>query len=108
MYSSMKGSGPRGRGGARRQESRGLNGLHDLFPTLAKKDYQAAVAEIQNLQAWLQGLAMSRLEYVDMGFDSLKKATVLNIANQAQHMMENYQPINLPPKNKKGDLVPIN
>lgn len=51
---------------------------------------------------------MSRLEYVDMGFDSLTKATVQSIANQTQHMTEKYQPINLPPKNKKGDLVPIN
>lgn len=104
MYSAMKAGGNHGKG----QHGQGLNGLYDLFPSLASKDYQAAIAELQKLQAWLQGLAMSRLEYVDMGFDTLKRSTVTKIANQAQHMTENYQPIHLPPKSKKGDLVPIN
>lgn len=43
-----------------------------------------------------------------MGFDALDKTAAHKLANQTQHISENYGPIDLQAKSKKQDLVPIN
>lgn len=83
---------------------KGLNGLYDLFPDLAKQDYQRALKKMDELIAWLQGQASSQLEFVDMGFDSLDPSIISKLAEHQQHMARNYQPVQLQESKKTKNL----
>jgi len=54
----------------------GINGLYDLFPSIAQKDYEAAIKKVENLLSWIKSLTLSSLEFVDLGFDALDKEMI--------------------------------
>tara|TARA_B110000285_G_C15118667_1_gene615703 strand:- start:397 stop:555 length:159 start_codon:yes stop_codon:yes gene_type:complete len=36
-----------------RGKTPGINGLYDLFPSIAQKDYEAAIKKVENLLSWI-------------------------------------------------------
>jgi len=49
-------------------QSKGVTKLHDLFPEEQEND---ALAHLKRITQWIEGLPISKLPYVDIGFDTL-------------------------------------
>lgn len=81
----------------------GLNGLMDMFPALATKNYAAAVEKMEELLKWLGSQQTSKLEFVEVGFDSLDPTIIDKLVRHVDHMKRSFQPLNLKEvsKNKK-------
>jgi len=45
--------------------------LYDLYPDLQKQDKAAAIEDLRAMLAWIEQLPISKLPYVEMGFDAL-------------------------------------
>jgi len=48
-----------------------MHTLYDLYPELEKADKAAAIASLRKMLSWIEHLPISKLPYVEMGFDAL-------------------------------------
>lgn len=48
-----------------------MKSLFDVYPDLTKKEKEKAITNIRSIVTWIEGLPLSNLPYVEMGFDAL-------------------------------------
>jgi hypothetical protein len=48
-----------------------MNSLFDLYPEMAKKDKSLYILKLRKILDWIESLPISKLPYVEMGFDAL-------------------------------------
>ena len=56
---------------ANMKHNKGMNSLFDLYPALGKSDKTEAIRKIRLITDWIEKLPISKLPYVEMGFDAL-------------------------------------
>ena len=52
-------------------KNKSMHTLYDLYPELEKADKAAAIASLRKMLSWIEHLPISKLPYVEMGFDAL-------------------------------------
>jgi len=72
--------------------------LSDLYPG----DLPEAVGKLKILVKWVEGLAMSNIPFVNMGFDTLDKELIKSMDQVREDIAANYQPIKLQVKNAEN------
>lgn len=48
-----------------------MKSLHDLYPDVPKKEKETAIQNLRKITDWIESLPLSKLPYVEMGFDAL-------------------------------------
>lgn len=48
-----------------------MNTLFDLYPNMNKKEKSIYIEKLRKILAWIESLPISKLPYVEMGFDAL-------------------------------------
>ena len=48
-----------------------MHSLFDLYPDLSKKEKDKAIVNLRVVLGWIEGLPLSNVPYVEMGFDAL-------------------------------------
>ena len=48
-----------------------MHSLHDVYPDLGRKEKDKAIANVKKITGWIESLPVSKLPYVEMGFDAL-------------------------------------
>ena len=79
-----------------------MNSLKDLYPDLGKEE---AIEELKKILNWLEALPISKMPYVEIGFDALDLKLVQSLQDHSEYMLESYHPINLDVK--KTEELPL-
>lgn len=53
------------------KKNKAMNSLYDIYPDLTKKEKNEAIARLRKILTWIENLPVSKLPYVEMGFDTL-------------------------------------
>lgn len=61
------------------KKSQSMTKLKDIFPGVPKEE---AVESIKSICAWIEGLPLSKLPFVEMGFDALSSKLIKSIQSQ--------------------------
>ncbi len=75
-----------------RYQNRSLSTARDLLPEMEPIE---AVAKIKTITGWLEGLPLSKLPYVQMGFNALAHDLIQQLDKNQNIVKENYQTIKL-------------
>jgi len=66
-----------------------------VFPDIPKNEKDKAIAELKKILKWIEGLPLSNLPYVEMGFDALDIDLVNKLETHHSHVAAFYNPIEL-------------
>lgn len=69
-----------------------MHSLKDTFPTL---DKEAAIERIKCITGWIEKLPVSKLPYVEMGFDALDSTLIEGLKNHNNYIQRNYGTVDL-------------
>lgn len=69
--------------------------MYDLYPDLQKQDKAAAIEDLRAMLAWIEQLPISKLPYVEMGFDALDTELVQKLQSHNKHVQSNFGTIDL-------------
>lgn len=72
-----------------------MHKLNDLYPGLSKDGKEEAIAKLKVLLQYLEGLPISKLPYVEMGFDALDARLVQRLQQHQDYIQQNYSTIEL-------------
>jgi len=72
-----------------------MNSLFDVYPNTDKKDKTESIGKLRKVLLWIEGLPVSKLPYVEMGFDSLDQDMIDKLADHSDYVKANYGSINL-------------
>lgn len=72
-----------------------MHKLKDLYPGLQKDGEDGALARLKALVAYLEGLPISKLPYVEMGFDALDSQLIRRLQDHNDYMLQSYEPVDL-------------
>lgn len=74
-----------------------MNTLWDIYPEIDKKekDRQPWIDKLRGMLNWIEGLPLSKLPYVEMGFDSLDSSIIEKLANHSKYIQSSYGSIDL-------------
>lgn len=72
-----------------------MNSLFDVYPDTNKKDKTESIGKLRKILQWIEGLPVSKLPYVEMGFDSLDQDMIDKLADHSDYVKANYGSINL-------------
>lgn len=72
-----------------------MHSLYDLYPDLQKQDKAAAIADLRAMLAWIERLPISKLPYVEMGFDALDAELIRKLQSHNTHVQSNFGTIDL-------------
>lgn len=76
-----------------------MHKLSDLYPGLKKDGEDGALSKLKNLLGYLEGLPISKLPYVEMGFDTLDSQLIQKLLNHKNYIEHHYEKVNLKLKN---------
>jgi len=85
------------------KKSKAMNTLNDIYPGVAK---EAQIENLKKVLEWLEGLPISKLPYVEMGFDALDLKMTKQLQSQQEFIQKNYKHINL--DINKVEMMPAN
>jgi hypothetical protein len=80
---------------ANQKHNKGMNSLFDLYPKLNKADKTEGIAGARAITAWIEALPISKLPYVEMGFDALDSALIARLQEHSKFVSDSYEPIQL-------------
>jgi hypothetical protein len=81
---------------SRSKKSSAMHSLHDLYPELdPKKEKMKAVSQLKELLSWVEQLPISKMPYVEMGFDALDISLVQKLQDHSTHIKNFYTTIDL-------------
>lgn len=63
-----------------------MNSLFDLYPKLSKADKSEGIAGARAITTWIEALPISKLPYVEMGFDALDSAIIGRLQDHIRHV----------------------
>lgn len=69
-----------------------MNSLNDIFP---KMDKVKAVERIKNITGWIENQPISKLPYVEMGFNALDVNLIEKLKVHNDYILRNYGTVNL-------------
>lgn len=69
-----------------------MHTLKDTFPLLEK---EAAIERIKCITGWIEKLPVSKLPYVEMGFDALDSSLIEGLRNHNSYIQRNYGTVDL-------------
>jgi hypothetical protein len=74
-----------------------MNNLSDVYLHDKKVEAEklSAIGSMRSLLAWIEQLPVSKLPYVEMGFDSLDSDIIDKLAQHNDYVKANYGSINL-------------
>lgn len=73
-----------------------MHSLHDLYPELdPKKEKMKAISQLKELLSWVEQLPISKMPYVEMGFDALDISLVQKLQDHSAHIKNFYTTIDL-------------
>jgi len=75
-----------------------MHSLFDLYPDLTKKDKNEAIEKLQEILQWIENQPISKLPYVEMGFDALDVDLISSLQDHKEDVLSNYSNINLQTK----------
>jgi hypothetical protein len=52
-------------------KNKSMHSLYDLYPDIQKKEKDVAISKLKDMLKWIEELPISKLPYVEMGFDAL-------------------------------------
>lgn len=72
-----------------------MNSLFDIYPDCDKKDKQPWIDKLRETLTWIEQLPLSKLPYVEMGFDSLESSIIKKISDHSRYIKNSYETIDL-------------
>lgn len=72
-----------------------MNSLYDIYPDLSKKEKNTAITRLKKVLTWIEELPVSKLPYVEMGFDTLDCELITKLQNHNEYFLKNYGTIDL-------------
>jgi hypothetical protein len=72
-----------------------MNSLFDIYPDLTKKEKTEAITRLRKILTWIEELPVSKLPYVEMGFDTLDCDLITKLQNHNEHFLKNYGTVDL-------------
>jgi len=87
------------------QKSRAINSLRDLYPDIAKADKKLAITKVRTILGWIEALPISKLPYVEIGFDTLDSSLVKALQNYSQYVLQNFDTVDL--KARQTEVLPL-
>ena len=72
-----------------------MHSLSDLYPALGRGAKDEAIAALRKILVYLEGLPISKLPFVEMGFDALDAELIARLENHNAHIVDNYASIDL-------------
>lgn len=63
-----------------------MNSLFDIYPECDKKDKQPWIDKLRETLTWIESLPLSKLPYVEMGFDSLESSLIEKLADHSKYI----------------------
>lgn len=63
-----------------------MNTLFDIYPDCDKKDKQPTIDKLRKMLTWIEKLPLSKLPYVEMGFDSLDTNLITKLADHSRYI----------------------
>ena len=80
---------------AGQKKDKAMHSLWDLYPDIPKNEKDKAISKLKEMLAWIEGLPLSKLPYVEMGFDALDTDLVNRLQSHHEHVKDFYQAIDL-------------
>lgn len=80
---------------ANQKHNKGMNSLFDLYPGLGRAAKTDGIVKARRITGWIESLPISKLAYVEMGFDALDSAIIGRLQDHLHHVAENYEQIDL-------------
>lgn len=77
------------------RKDKAMHSLQDLYPEIPRKEKNKAIAKLKEMLSWLENLALSKLPYVEMGFDALDIELVTKLQAHSEHVQTYYKPVDL-------------
>lgn len=87
------------------RSNKSMHSLYDLFPDMQKSEKLEAIKRLKQMLEWIENLPISKLAYVEMGFDALDTSLVKKLEAHNKHIKENYATIDL--KVQKNEILQI-
>ena len=72
-----------------------MNSLFDIYPDLTKKEKNTAIEKLRKILTWIENLPVSKLPYVEMGFDTLDCDLITKLQDHNEYFLKNYGTIDL-------------
>lgn len=72
-----------------------MHSLYDLYPDIQKKEKDVAIAKLKDMLRWIERLPISKLPYVEMGFDALDAELIHKLQAHHKHVESNFGTIDL-------------
>jgi hypothetical protein len=76
---------------ANQKHNKGMNSLFDLYPGLGRAAKTEGIGKARRITGWIESLPISKLVYVEMGFDALDSAIIGRLQDHLHHVAENYE-----------------
>lgn len=77
------------------KKNKAMNSLFDIYPDCDKKDKQPCIDKLREVLNWTESLPISKLPYVEMGFDSLETTLIEKLADHSKYLQSSYGSVNL-------------
>lgn len=77
------------------KKDKAMHTLKDLYPDIGEIDKEEAISRLKGMLHWIENLPISKLPYVEMGFDALDTNLVHKLQSHNEHVTRFYEPINL-------------
>lgn len=85
------------------QKNVAVHSMKDIYPADGIED---ALVKIKTMLNWIEALPISKLPYVEMGFDTLNPATITGLNNHREYIKLNCKPIEITCKQNGEFLQP--
>jgi len=76
-------------------KNKSMHSLYDLYPDIQKQDKAVAIAQLTTMLRWIEALPISKLPYVEMGFDALDAELIQKLQTHHKHVESNFGTIDL-------------
>lgn len=77
------------------KRNKAMNSLFDIYPDLTKKEKNTAIEKLRKILTWIENLPVSKLPYVEMGFDTLDCDLITKLQDHNEYFLKNYGTIDL-------------
>jgi hypothetical protein len=75
---------------SRQKKDKSMHTLQDLYPDIPKAEKAKAVTKLKEMLVWIESLPISKLPYVEMGFDALDINLVKKLQGHNEYIRKFY------------------
>lgn len=77
------------------KKDKAMHSLTDIFPDIPRSEKDLAIAKLKEILTWIEELPLSKLPYVEMGFDALDTQLIQKLQEHNEYIQTYYNPIEL-------------